>query len=740
MNGATRNNRHTRYAQVLVGEVVAIWLVSTVAMAAKGPAEPRSVAPPAAQQESGASSLPAVRLEGNYFSRDGRRFIPVGANWVPAKAAMEWPYEWDPKAIEADFARMHELGFNTIRLDMVWAWFEPRPDDFNPEAFRRLDYLISLAHRYHIYLHPILLVGGEVGEAFWDVPYRHGRNPQADPYMLRLETDFAAEFARRYGKETAILAWDLTDEPPFWIADQTTDSMAINWTRLLAGAIRRHDSLHPLVVGTSMEDVGRGPFRPDNLRDDVDFFSVHPYSIYAPRLFPDAMLSARGTYGAALETALSGGAGRPVMVQEIGASSAQYAPEQIAEYLRASLYSALGAGANGFLVWCYTDAAPQQYHLVPYLRSPHETQFGLTTWEGKERPAATMFEDFEKTVGRLDLAGVAPAPAEAGILVPNEWSKPYGDESRFGLTGPAIVPYTSTDEGGAVAGQRLPDFSEENQWLTGSWLSSFILARQAGLKADFPREYSDWHMRPMLLMPSPLTSTNHFLVHVHTDFWEKARRYVAEGGALYASLSGDTAIPEMEGLFGARLVDHTPVSEVTLKVATSWGGLHPGDTFHYSAAADNPRQWAATLEVQGGTVVAVDQDGRPALVAHRLGKGKTLLCAYPLESYLAHLPSAFDKEENTHRIYKAFCEWAGVRARFRTNQPSVEAMSLNAPDHGYVVVVNHSAKPRQLTVTAAVPLKSLQRVTANGEQPVSLHASQWELNLQPYGAAVFEWR
>jgi endo-1,4-beta-mannosidase len=717
-----------------------LWLGWVATVEGRLPSQPKTEAQPSAQRELEGRQLPAVRLDGNYFSRGGRRFIPVGANWVPARTAMEWPYEWDPKSIEADFARMHELGFNTIRLDLVWAWFEPRPDDFNPEAFRRLDFVISLAHRYGIYLHPILLIGGEVGEAYWDVSYRHGRNPQSDPYMLRLETDFAAEFARRYGKETAILAWDLTDEPPFWIADHTTDSMAINWTRLLAGAIRRHDSLHPLVVGTSMEDVGRGPFRPDNLRDDVDFFSVHPYSIYAPRLFPDAMLSARGTYGAALETALSGGAGRPVMVQEIGASSAQYKPEQIADYLRANLYSALGAGANGFLVWCYTDAAPQQYHLVPYLRSPHETQFGLTTWEGKERPAARMFEDFEKVVARLDLTDVAPAPDDAGIIVPNEWSRPYGDDSHFGLTGSAIVPYTSSGEGGAVAGQQLPDFSDDNQWLTGSWLSSFILARQAGLKAGFPREYSDWQARPMLLLPSPLTSTNSFLVHVHTDFWEKARKYVADGGALYASLCGDAAIPEMEGLFGARLVDHAPVSEVTLRVVTTWGGLSPGDTFHYSASAGSPRQWAATLEVQGGTVIAVDQAGRPALVANTLGKGKTLLCAYPLESYLANLPAAFDNEENTYRLYQAFRDWAGIRPRFCTNQPSVEAMSLDARDHGYVVVVSHSAQAQQVTVTSALPVKSIQRVTANGEQPISLHGSQWDLDLPAYGAAVFAWR
>lgn len=684
--------------------------------------------------------LSAVHLDGNYFSRGGRRFIPVGANWVPAKAAMEWPYEWYPESIEADFARMHELGFNTIRLDLVWAWFEPRPDDFNPDAFRRFDFLISLAHRYQIYLHPILLIGGEVGEAFWDVPYRNGRNPQSDPYMLRLETDFAAEFARRYGKETAILAWDLTDEPPFWIADQTTDSMAINWTRLLTSAIRRHDSLHPLVVGTSMQDVERGPFRPDNLRGEVDFFSVHPYTIYAPKLFPDAMLSARGTYGAAFETALAGGAHRPVMVQEIGASSAQYEPEQIAMYLRANLYSSLGAGANSFLVWCYTDAAPSQFGVVPYLRSPHETQFGLTDWEGKERPAARMFEEFEKIVAKLDLEGVAAAPPEAGILVPDEWSRPYGDDSRFGLSGPAIVPYTSTNEGGAVAGQKLPDFSGENLWLTGSWLSSFILARQAGLKAGFPREYSDWDKMPMLLLPSPLTSTDNFLVHVHSDFWGKASGYVANGGALYASFCGDAAIPQMENLFGARLVDHAPVSTVTLKVITAWGGLKAGDKFTYSAVADNPRESAAIMEVRGGAVIAVDQDGRPALVANRLGKGKTLLCAYPLEAYLAKLPAAFDKVENAYRIYQAFRDWAGVQPRFFSNQQSVEVASLNAPDHGYVVAVNHSAKAQQAAVTSASALKSIHRITPNGDQPTSLNGSKWQVDLQPYDAAVFGWR
>src|SRR5579871_5059610 len=173
--------------------------------------------------------LPPVHLDGQYFTRNGKRFLPVGAHWVPAKAAMQWPLQWDPKDIEADFAKMRDLGFNTLRLDLMWAWFEPRPGDFNPEAFQQLDYLVSLARRYHIYLHPSLFIGGEVGEAYWDVSWRHGRNPQSDPEMLWLETNHAAQLARRYAGESAIIGWDLTDEPPFWIVQGTTDAMAINW-------------------------------------------------------------------------------------------------------------------------------------------------------------------------------------------------------------------------------------------------------------------------------------------------------------------------------------------------------------------------------------------------------------------------------------------------------------------------------------------------------------------------------
>lgn len=686
-----------------------------------------------------APHLPRVSLDGNYFSRDGHRFLIAGAHWVPAKAALQWPLQWDPADIEADFARMAQIGFNTVRFDLFWAWFEPRPGDYNPEAFAQLDYLIGLAHKYRLYLHPTLFVGGEVGEAYWDVAWRNGRNPQSDPEMLRLETNQAREFGRRYAHETAILAWDLTDEPPFWIASGTTDAAAVNWTRLVAGGLRKYDQMHPIVVGVSTQDMEHGPFRPDVIAGDVDFFSVHPYTIYTPDLFPDPMVSERGTYGAAFETALSRGAGRPVMVQEMGASSAQYSPEKVSQFDRVSLYSSLGAGANGFLLWCYTDSAPAQYHKVPYLRSPHETQFGLTTWDRKLRPQGIAFQEFIGISGRMNLEGLTQPLADAAIVIPEEWARTQGDAARFGLTGPNLIPFVSVSEGGAVNGQA-PSPYEGNAWVMGSVLSSFILAHRAGLNPALPREAGDWRQYPMLLLPSPLTATDPIFVHLHTDFWEQADQYVRGGGVLYASLAANAAIPDMDTLFGARMTDAIAATELTLRIVKPFGALRRGEIFKFTIPAGTARYWGTGLAVADGEVIAVDQEQRPALVAHRLGKGATLLLAYPIESYLASQPAAFENHDTVYRLYRALGEWAGQQALVATDQPSVEATALRGATGGYIVLANHGGESVRTALRTALPIQALRQLTPTGSALINRAAAGWSVELPAYSGAILEWQ
>jgi hypothetical protein len=634
---------------------------------------------------------------------------------------------------------MQSLGFNTVRFDLFWAWFEPHPGSYNPEAFRQLDFLIHLAHQYEIYLHPTFFIGGEVGEAFWDVPWRQGRHPHADPEMLRLQTDHAAEFSRRYRGEAAILAWDLTDEPPYWIvADQTTDAMAINWTRLIAGAIRRYDPERILCVGTSMEDVARGPFRPDNLTPEVDYFCVHPYSIYTLDRFPDPMLSERGTYAGAFQTTLSLGAGRPVMIHEFGASSAQYDPQRIADFDRVTYYSGLAAGACGFLPWCYTDAAPELFKQVPYLRAPHETQFGLTTWDRKDRPRGLVLRDFAKVLAQMNFGHIKPAPADAALIVPDEWAKPHGDFSRFGLSGSSPIPYTSVQDGFETG--------EANVWITRTLLNAFILGRRAGLKVSMPREYDGWRAHPILLLPSPLTGTERNIVHVHTAFWDQARDYVRRGGLLYASLCADAAIPEMGDLFGATLADHAVAGDVTITFTQPLGEIPAGASFHYQADTHDPRHWPALLNVTGGQVVAVDQEGRPALVTNCFGKGKTLLSAYPLESYLATHPAVFEAPESTHRIYRAFIQWGQFAPLFSSDCPSVEIGCLQGLGRGYAILANHQAKNTRVTIKARLKLKQIQSIEPDGKHAVQveqnssgLDSCTFQMEIPAYGGAVLEW-
>ena len=243
----------------------------------------------------------------------------------------------------------------------------------------------------------------------------------------------------------------------------------------------------------------------------------------------------------------------------------------------------------------------------------------------------------------------------------------------------------------------------------------------------------------MLLLPSPLTSTERNLAHVHTAFWDPLHEYVRVGGLVYASLCADAAIPEMADLFGASLADHASVGEVRLTFVAPYGDISAGATFQYQAEAANPRHWPATLELAGGQVIAIDHDGRPALVAHSYGKGKTLLSAYPLETYLAARPAAFESPEPTHQLYRGLAQSGGLALAFATGDPGVEIAGLTAKGRGYAVLANHRPETRLVTVASRVPFQAVRQITPAGKQPMPGRGSQWQLELPAYGGAVLEY-
>ena len=243
----------------------------------------------------------------------------------------------------------------------------------------------------------------------------------------------------------------------------------------------------------------------------------------------------------------------------------------------------------------------------------------------------------------------------------------------------------------------------------------------------------------MLLLPSPLTQSKPNLLHVHTTFWQRAKEYVRGGGVLYVSLNGESAIPEMEELFGVRIADRVPAHELRIKAVEPFGDLKPGDEFTFAAGAA-VGDWGALLEPRGGEVIATDQGGRPALVAHVFGKGKVLTCAYPIEKYLSRVPAAFEEGDATHRLYRALAEWSGVRPLFRSDRAEVEAAALSGPGRGYVVLTNHSDAEQTVTVTARKALQHVQLVRVEGAASLDLHDNRFAVRVAPFGGEIVAYR
>ena len=651
----------------------------------------------------------------HYLRRNGRSILPVGAHYVPIQGP-DWPWRVGADEFDRAFAAMAEAGMDTVRIDLLWAAVEPEPGRLDEDHLRVLDDVLAAARRHGLLLHPTFLIGGEVGDAYWDVPWRDGAHPHRDNEFVLLQAQHVAALAHRWKDDPAIVAWDLTDEPPLWIFQDTTDDEAREWTRALTAALGEADPGHLVTIGTSGQEIGHGPFRADVVADRLDFACVHPYPIYQPELYPDGLLASRMTHAAAFETALAAGAGRPVMVHEYGASSTQFDPEAIAAYDRLLTWSSFGRGAIGYYAWCWTDAEPPAHRRAPYVRQPHETQFGVTDHEGTLRPRGRVLAEAAAQIAALDLdavAGLGPVEPPAAIVVPHEYVHPY-DPAAYGLDDAPAGPYVPAETAWNPRRDVRP--------LSRGWLNAFVLAARADLPVSFPRERLDgaWPQARVMLVPAPLTSTTSSLLHVRTTWWDGAEPYLQGGGVMYLSCSAETAIPEMDAFAGCRIVDRAPAYErPVLRFTAPWGPFAPGDELGLPAWDGDLHTRGVLLRPTDAEIVAVDAGGAPALVVARRGSGTAVTLAYPLELLLATVPDAHGPDDPSWGVYAGLAELAGVE--LVTGHPDVTAGSLHGPEGSLTALTNHGPLP--LSVTAALP-----------------DGSRVPVELDPHGFALLERR
>jgi len=684
--------------------------------------------------------LSFVKISGNYLINESGPFIPTGVNWIPAKSAMQWPFEWNPELVKNDFSTMHDLHMNFVRFDMVWQWVEPRPGQYNHKAFEQLDYLISLAHEFGIYLNPALFAGGEVGDAWWDIPWRQGRNPHTDSDMLFLQARHVEAFAKKYKDEPAILAWDLTDEPPFWVVmknGQTSDAAAAVWTQLLSDSIRKYDTNHMVMVGVSNMELARGPFRATNISPWVDFLSVHPYPLYNQIYYPEPVLSMRSSYSAGFETCLARSAGKPVMMQEFGTSSAQCSLEVQEKYYNVFMHAALAAGNIGLIAWTFTDADPEiQFCRAPYKRNPHETQFGVTDHTGKPRPNGIELSRMGSLLATLDLHGLKPEIPQASIVLPHEWSKGL-DFSEYGFPADTQYQYVPRDD----QLHHTTDIPAQEQ-LVQSLLSSYILCRQAGFSVSFLEENDVWSGSKLLLAPYPLTGSSgvYFSYHLYTTFWKKARKFIQDGGILYASMNSNSAIPREDCIevCGVSMIDRARWQDpLRLTFKKSFGKFSSGDSVSLETFTGVDGT-AVLLKNEGAEVIAVDENDSPVITSNQYGKGRCIVSAYPLELLMGKWYGSFENPRGLYKFYNALSEIAGIVPSVTVENENVEVGILAGDSRDILIFVNHSSTAIKTKATFHTPINKLVKHGASANDVIVPISNTFNLSLDSFSGAIYE--
>jgi len=153
----------------------------------------------------------------------------------------------------------------------------------------------------------------------------------------------------------------------------------------------------------------------------------------------------------------------------------------------------------------------------------------------------------------------------------------------------------------------------------------------------------------------------------------------------------------LDELFGVRhrlrygLADAIDDDLVELELVEGLGGLSAGTRLTFAVAGEPSARSYLPVETAGAEVVAVDRHGRPALLRHAVGAGRTVLCTYPLEHMAARTPRV--NPEDTWRLYAALAESAGVTRPVSVADPRIVAGALRHGGSTTSVLVNCSTEP-----------------------------------------------
>jgi len=165
------------------------------------------------------TSGPVLGVNGDFLTRDGKPFFPIGTNYFTTEQS-GWDFSGPRNAWvwEKDFAEMAQHGVTFVRTG-VWMppsrFVEPSTAAVNERFLRNLEAYLLCARRHNIIVNfTFFAFAPRTGTGPADQPSASVPNPYTDPAAIRAEQDYMLSIVNHF-KEAPWLCWDLINEPNF---------------------------------------------------------------------------------------------------------------------------------------------------------------------------------------------------------------------------------------------------------------------------------------------------------------------------------------------------------------------------------------------------------------------------------------------------------------------------------------------------------------------------------------------
>lgn len=160
----------------------------------------------------------------------------LGINYWPRDKAMDWWKEFDGDEVDRDFQNIEEMGFDSVRIFLMWEDFQPEPHRVSGDALDHLGTVLDVAGRYGLKVVPTFFTGHMSGINWvpdWalideertddEAAREHGqisrgdytnlrkRDIYTDPLMIDAERFLIKEVVSRYHDHPALGGWDISN-------------------------------------------------------------------------------------------------------------------------------------------------------------------------------------------------------------------------------------------------------------------------------------------------------------------------------------------------------------------------------------------------------------------------------------------------------------------------------------------------------------------------------------------------